>query len=867
MPESTNIRVGIDSTQATVGALKYKKAANDVTTSATRMTAANNRTAASMKTVGKASTVLKAQMLGLFGVLVGFSAINVLVGFEERMSAVRAVSGATETEMAKLTDQAKLLGATTRFSAQEAAEGMEFLSRAGFKATETLGAMPGLLNLAAAGALDLGRAADIASNIMSGFSINASEASKVADLLAAAAASSNTTVEQLGEGMKFVAPVAAAFKQDIGETTAILGAMANAGIQSTLAGTNLRLIMAALGKPTKAARGALAKYGLTVDDVSPKTNKLVDIINELARVKIDPIDLIEIFGRRGFTGIAALVGGVNKDMNELRVTMADSGGAAKIMADIMNDNLKGSLLALKSAIEGTFIELGEAGLSGVLRTVVDATTSVIRVWAGAADTIETNRTLYIAVATAISLVVKGMIAMFVINKVIALFKLWNLVLFNTGRAIAFLFGPVGLMIAAIAIIWQVVSATKSATDETKAFREETERLSKTTELSSIAKVNDQMITLAGTVQTAKERLRSMSELDVGGSMGAGIDEAKLKLQKFITESEADIVKLGANLKTLRVQRGLALGDDAGAAAPGAGEFIKDGELQEAQVKARNAAIQNGVALINSHNTASQTMNEELAIAKIGFEALNIPMSEQIRILGEIEQKYTDGALGLETFGGAVERVTKGDSFQQLESTAVSAIDGASGAMGDFIASGVQGTQDLAAAFSNMATQIVADIARIIVKQLILNSISAAFGGPVGGSLSSLFAHNGAVVGAGNNVSRNVPVEAFAGAQVLHGGGIAGGNNVPAILKRGEEVLTERDPRHVRNGGGSNGDVSVQVINQVAPAEVRVEKTPQVDGSHLVKVFLTAAAADVGSNGVLGRALDLHKGTKQKGVIR
>lgn len=159
----------------------------------------------------------------------GAAALKVGMDFESGMSEVQAISGATGEQLEQLEEQARTLGSETRYSATEAANGMSFLARAGFEVNEITAAMPGLLDLAASSNMDLGRAADIASNILSGFGYEAEEAGRVSDVLAKGAATANTSVEQLGGAMQYVAPVASTLGLNIEELTAAVGFMSDAG--------------------------------------------------------------------------------------------------------------------------------------------------------------------------------------------------------------------------------------------------------------------------------------------------------------------------------------------------------------------------------------------------------------------------------------------------------------------------------------------------------------------------------------------------------------------------------------------------------------------------------------------------------------
>ena len=174
-------------------------------------------------------------------------AVRSFAQFESSMLRVKAVTGASEEAFLAMSEQAKNLGATTAFTAQQAAEGMGFLGQAGFTTNEIMSAMPSVLNLAAAGQLELADAADITAAVLRGFGKSATEAGNVADILATAAASSNTSVQEMGEGFKFVGPVASAMGISIEETAAAMAKLSDAGLKGSLAGTGLRQALVKLG--------------------------------------------------------------------------------------------------------------------------------------------------------------------------------------------------------------------------------------------------------------------------------------------------------------------------------------------------------------------------------------------------------------------------------------------------------------------------------------------------------------------------------------------------------------------------------------------------------------------------------------------
>ena len=243
--------------------------------------------------------LLRRALVSLGGVLVLTSAIRTLADFSQAMSTVKAVSKATDEQFKELRDTAKDLGATTRFTATQAAEGMLFLSRAGFDANEVLGSIEGTLQLAQAGALDLGRAADIASNILKGFRLEVSDTSRVVDVLALAANSTNTNVEQLGDAMKFVAPVAAGLGVSLEEATAAAGALSNAGLQASLAGTGLRRVLSELESPSVKTAKTLTALGVGTEEVRVSQVGLVAALERLKEAGVDTGLALEIFGDRG----------------------------------------------------------------------------------------------------------------------------------------------------------------------------------------------------------------------------------------------------------------------------------------------------------------------------------------------------------------------------------------------------------------------------------------------------------------------------------------------------------------------------------------------------------------------------------------
>ena len=305
------------------------------------------------------------------------SLISVNASFGASMQKVAAISGATGVELEQLRQTAKDLGASTEFSASQAADAMGFLAMAGFTAAESMEAIPSVLALATAGSLELASAADIASNVLSGFGMNAAEAGRVSDVLASAASSTNTSVSQLGQAMSTAAPIAAALGITMESTAASIGVMSDAGIQGERAGTALRGVLASLSGPTSQAQDALAKYGLTAADVSLESNDLADVLDTLKAAELSTADAMTIFGREAASGALVMVEAAGR-ARELAEEFGNADGAAQGMADTMADNLNGDLKALKSSLEGLIIELGDGGASGAFRSLAQLATEALR---------------------------------------------------------------------------------------------------------------------------------------------------------------------------------------------------------------------------------------------------------------------------------------------------------------------------------------------------------------------------------------------------------------------------------------------------------------------------------------------------------
>ncbi|MEQ8852896.1 phage tail tape measure protein [Gimesia sp.] len=288
------------------------------------------------------------------------AAIPIYASFADQMSAVRAVTNATESDFEALNQVAKDLGSSTSFSASQVAEGMKYLGMAGFDTKEIIAGIPEVLNLARAGALELGMAADIASDVGSAFDIAAGDIGRVADVIAKTATSANTNVEMMGETFKYVAPVANAAGQSIEETSAAIGLLGNNAIKASTAGTDLKNILSKMASD----KDAFKKLGVDTADAAGNMRPLMDVMQDLGRATQNMSQdkrlalYMDMFGERSAKS-ALVLSKLNIGVEEMRGKMQNAAGAAAAMAKIMDDNLGGSWRMFMSAVEGAAIAIVE----------------------------------------------------------------------------------------------------------------------------------------------------------------------------------------------------------------------------------------------------------------------------------------------------------------------------------------------------------------------------------------------------------------------------------------------------------------------------------------------------------------------------
>lgn len=323
-----------------------------------------SNTSSTMSAVGKTMQLAGVGMTAAVTTpIIGMGVAAAKIGgdFESQMSRVKAISGATGKSFDLLRQQAVDLGAKTAFSAKESAAGMENLASAGFDATEIMQAMPGLLDLAAVSGGDVALASENAATALRGFGLDASQAGHVADVFAKAAADTNAEVGDMGEAMKYIAPVANSMGLSIEEVSAAIGIMSDAGIKGSQAGTSLRGALSRLAKPTKPMIGVMNDLGLSFYDAEGKMKPLKDQIGMLkdAFKGLTPEQqqnaLVTLYGQESLSGMMALIDKGPDKLGSLTKSLKDSDGAADKMARTMQDNMNSSLEQMMGALESAAI--------------------------------------------------------------------------------------------------------------------------------------------------------------------------------------------------------------------------------------------------------------------------------------------------------------------------------------------------------------------------------------------------------------------------------------------------------------------------------------------------------------------------------
>ncbi|EJO7090849.1 phage tail tape measure protein [Escherichia coli] len=559
-----------------------------------RVTRARERYSRAQETAGKLKTggalAIGAAAAG------GYAAGRFLqpaIGFGKEMSRVQALTRIDKNspQFKALREQALKLGSETQFTASDAASGQSFLAMAGFTPQAIQAALPGVLNMALAGGVELGETADIGSNILTQFNLTADQMDRVGDTLTAAFTRTNTDLRALGETMKYTGPVAAKLGISLEEAAAMAGMLANNGLRGSDAGTAMRASLSRLASPPKAAADALKELGVSVADARGKMRPMEDVLLDLykATQKYGQVDQVSFFkdiaGEEAFVGLQTLVAAAGSgELQKLTRELQGARGEADRVAKVIADNLDGDLKNLDSAWEGLRIRISDL-VDGPLRSVTQWLTRVLEKITSLAQAHPVlTRQLLIAggallamTATIGSLslvigVLYGKLATLRLgfdiltrsmNVVRVLPALWGMLTGSVsllGGAIGALFSPVGLIVAALAgaavLIWKYWDPIRAffagvfsgIMERLNPLRETFERFGPVFDAigSGISQVFNWFKSLLSPMESSKETLdKCTSAGEIFGNVLGGVLQLVLTPAKMLLDTLAWILeKLG-----------------------------------------------------------------------------------------------------------------------------------------------------------------------------------------------------------------------------------------------------------------------------------------------------------------------------------
>ncbi|KJR67771.1 phage tail tape measure protein [Bacillus velezensis] len=554
-----------------------------------------------MDQMGRSSANLSKQMgliqkasLAVGGAVVAGIGVSVkkAADFEEAMSRVKAISGATGQDFEDLKNIAAKMGAETKYTAVEAAEGLQYLAMAGFSVKAQVGSLPAVLNLAAASGEGLGRSADIVSNIMTGFGIKAEDSGHAVDVLVKAMTTANTDLPQLGDAMKFVAPVAHSLGYSIEDTATAVAKMSDAGIQGSMAGTALRASLLHLTNPVGQSAKAMKKYGIEVKDAHGNLKPIPELVGHISK-KFEGMTsaqktaaAAQLVGVEAASGFVTLLGVGEKGLRNYSKTLKEAGGTADKVAKTQMDNLKGSFEQFTSALDGLGIAIGNEFLP-TFRKIVDTGTKVVEFLSELNPGIITTGLEMAGAAAAVALVASSMMKL--------------------GIAVRGLFvamGPAGWVITGLSLLAGALVGVKAGYDQMNTVSLEAAE-SKQKEIDSINSLTKEFDKLQNKTKLTADEF--VYYLDLNDRIKTETDANSIKRMK----EEQEELRKKSGLTNEEFNRYLDLNDKVIAKAPDTAAAISE---------QGNAAAKNTDALKRLNKEKAEELRLELETQRAKAEA-------------------------------------------------------------------------------------------------------------------------------------------------------------------------------------------------------------------------------------------------------
>ena len=467
---------------------------------------------------------------------IGASAFKVASDFESSMSKVKAVSGATGAEFKQLEQLAKDLGKSTVFTASDVAGLEEAFARLGFSTDEILNATEATLQLAQASGTDLANAADVAGSTLRAFGLDASETGRVADVMASSFSQTALDVDSFQEAMKMVAPVAASAGLSVEQTTALLGSLSNSGVRGSQAGTALRRI--------------ISELGATSGDVAGE-------IEKLAAEGLNLADAKDEVGRNAQSALLILADSI-KTTDELTKSLEASEGAAADMAATMDDNAKGGIKRMQSAVEGAQIALGEAlspTVTAVAEKLAGLANSFSNLSSGAQKSIA-SLGIFAAGLGPVASTLGGMVGG--LKDAVKGFKALRLaMLANPFGAIA---TAIGLVVGGLILLG---NETDDAATATQKLAEQTKNLALAEQKRQVESAIEKQKALVGLLEKERDAKKEIVDAGVGGKAVKEFNDSQkavadanaelLEMQGLLTSIEENIADPGKRARELSAQ--------------------------------------------------------------------------------------------------------------------------------------------------------------------------------------------------------------------------------------------------------------------------------------------------------------------------